>query len=561
MSQVSKSTGGFLLANTSLVRAGSKSHTNLLDRPISQAHLDALNGIQATGWRVNTFNLDVAGEIWINDLGLAGVSETLPMPVPARCDKATWATMGTEEQRRHRAKQSAAHAHNRTSAGKLSALLETMSTATTLRDEEVFYYPHSLDFRGRIYPVASGTLSPQGNDFAKGLLMFSEGKPLGDDGEFWLCVRAANCAGQDKLSLVDRVAWIKAHADDVTQSAASPTTHRWWCHKDRDEPWGLLATCYELVQAWELYQSALFVSHLPVPLDGSCSGIQHLSAMGLDPVGARATNLCANLPRQDIYADVAALVKQAVKVDVSDGIVEAPYWVTRVDRSTVKRAVMTTPYGVSSRGIQQQLVVDGFCQDAEPAERTALSGYLRDKLQDALAATVVSAKDIMGWLQDTSSALADAQIAFEWTTPVGTRCRQAYYQDDTRQVRTIAGQVVLASPVTEGALLKSKAASASAPNVIHSYDAAHMALTVNAGLDAGIGSWAMIHDSFGTHACQTSRLAATLREEFIAMYAKDWLAVIRDDVVSYAPHVKLPDLPSRGTFDLTQVRDSEFFFA
>jgi DNA-directed RNA polymerase len=41
-----------------------------------------------------------------------------------------------------------------------------------------------------------------------------------------------------------------------------------------------------------------FVSHLPVPLDGSCNGLQHLAAMGRDVVGAQATNIVpAEVPR------------------------------------------------------------------------------------------------------------------------------------------------------------------------------------------------------------------------------------------------------------------------
>ena len=551
-------TGGYLLDQTPLVRADPRAHTNYLDKPISPLHLDALNAIQATPWRINSFILDVASEIWTNGLGLAGIGQTVKQAVPARKGEAEWAGMSDKEKIAHRVLQGAAHSYNNTAEGKLSAFLETLTTATELRDQPSFYYPHSLDFRGRMYPVQSGGLSPQGNDLSKGLLMFSEGKPLGEDGEFWLRVRAANCAGFDKVSLLSRNEWVDRHKEDIIRSASDPLGHTWW--STQPEPWCLLATCLELSAAWGLHQSSEFISHLSIPLDGSCSGIQHLSAMGLDPVGAQATNLCGGA-RQDIYQDVAALVIAAVEEDALDGLVEALYWQTRVTRATVKRAVMTTPYGVSSRGIQQQLVLDGFCADAPPGDRMALSGYLRDKLTDALAATVVGARTIMGWLQEVAANLADAEVAFQWTTPVGTRIRQAYYADEITRVETLAGRFVLASSSTEGSLLKTKAASASAPNVVHSFDAAHMVLTVNAGNAIGISAWSMIHDSFGAHACSTTRLAAILREEFVQMYQTDWLGEIAKEVQSYAPHVKIPPNPDRGSFDLNRVRDSEFFFA
>ena len=46
------------------------------------------------------------------------------------------------------------------------------------------------------------------------------------------------------------------------------------------------------------------ISHLPISMDGSCNGYQHLSAMGLDPIGGRATNLMPFDDPEDIYQRV-----------------------------------------------------------------------------------------------------------------------------------------------------------------------------------------------------------------------------------------------------------------
>jgi len=50
------------------------------------------------------------------------------------------------------------------------------------------------------------------------------------------------------------------------------------------------------------------ISHLPVTMDGSCNGYQHLSAMGLDPIVGRATNLMGFDDLEDIYQRVSDLV-------------------------------------------------------------------------------------------------------------------------------------------------------------------------------------------------------------------------------------------------------------
>src|ERR1019366_7718645 len=71
-------------------------------------------------------------------------------------------------------------------------LLKTLSTARTLREESRVYFPYSLDFRGRMYPIAN-YLTPQGDDLSRSLLKFAEGKVLDQDGITWLAIHGANC--------------------------------------------------------------------------------------------------------------------------------------------------------------------------------------------------------------------------------------------------------------------------------------------------------------------------------------------------------------------------------
>ena len=46
---------------------------------------------------------------------------------------------------------------------------------------ETLYFPHSLDFRGRAYPLPPH-LSHLGADVCRGLMRFADAKPLGDRG-------------------------------------------------------------------------------------------------------------------------------------------------------------------------------------------------------------------------------------------------------------------------------------------------------------------------------------------------------------------------------------------
>lgn len=49
--------------------------------------------------------------------------------------------------------------------------------AQSFKNVDVLYFPHNLDFRGRVYPIPPH-LNHMGADLARGILEFAEGKPL-----------------------------------------------------------------------------------------------------------------------------------------------------------------------------------------------------------------------------------------------------------------------------------------------------------------------------------------------------------------------------------------------
>lgn len=559
-----KSTGGYLTNTMPLVRANLHSHTGQLDQPVSDADLKALNAVQDTPWRINTFILDVMMRAWLENIRLPGVSKAITKDVPERMDDAIWKAMPVEDRKAHLKVRGELHSFNASANGRERALLDYLGVADEMRDQPSIYFPHNRCFRGRMHPMITCGPHPQANDMGKSLLMFASGLPLGPEGLYWLLVRAANCAGQDKLPLDERVMWAIDHKEDIRAAAADPFASHWWRNEDVDEPWGLLATAHELRMAWSLPTPADFVSHLPVPLDGTCNGLQHLSAMGLDPVGARATNLTSTGPRQDIYLEVAAVVRQLVEKDILEGHPVASVWLGKLDgakgRKLVKRAVMTTPYGVTDRGIRDQIINDGHVKDIDGVSGEA-ADYIRDKIVEALGTSVGSARAIMAWLQTAAERLGKAGLPFDWTTPTGSKVRQAYHLTVDNRVKTLCGQVRLVHEDQEIGLNPRKQALGAAPNYIHSFDASHLSLTVQRAHDEGIRSFAMIHDSYGTHARNTGQLSRVLREAFVAIYSTDQLARTAAEITLAAPHVELPPLPARGTFNIREVLFAPFFFS
>ena len=92
------------------------------------------------------------------------------------------------------------HKENVRESSKRFLTQKTLWMAEIFAEEEKFYMPYTLDFRGRVY--AQPHFNPQGHDLMKGLLEFGVEKPLGDwVGVDRLAIHGANLFGYDKVDL------------------------------------------------------------------------------------------------------------------------------------------------------------------------------------------------------------------------------------------------------------------------------------------------------------------------------------------------------------------------
>jgi DNA-directed RNA polymerase len=187
----------------------------------------------------------------------------------------------------------------------------------------------------------------------------------------------------------------------------------------------------------------------------------------------------------------------------------------------------------------QQLLEEGFTEGMGE-ESAPAANYLKDLIIPALTEAVGSAKQIMAWLQAAAEALAKHDIPFRWQTPTGNTVEQAYWDLVEHRVQSLVGQTTLYREAPSSGLRRRKQCLAAAPNVIHSWDAAHLCRTVNACTKVGLLDFAVVHDSFGVHAADTARLGDILRDEFAKMYETNWLQEIEDYVREYAPQAQIP---------------------
>lgn len=133
-----------------------------------------------------------------------------------------------------------------------------------MREEDEFYYPHNLDFRGRAYPMHPH-LSHLGSDLCRGVLEYAEGRPLGKSGLCWLKIHLANKygGGIEKLSHEGKLAFVENQLFDIFDSAANPVDGNYWW-TNAEDPFQCLAACMDLSDALRSPSPYHAVCHLPI---------------------------------------------------------------------------------------------------------------------------------------------------------------------------------------------------------------------------------------------------------------------------------------------------------
>lgn len=551
---------------------------------------DAINSVQSTAWKINDQVYAVLRHVWDNGVALGGLPahEDAPLPFCPKCNGVVDAAKKNhqcfeEDKETHttwRRATARVHYGNVKRKSKLMQVAKVMMLAEKFLDEPAIYFPMQYDFRGRMYAMPM-FLNPQGADHAKGLLTFAKGKPINDErAAGWLMIHGANVFGQDKVSLDERIQWTADHTDEIMRVASDPMAHTFWC--DADKPWQFLAFCFDYASFQN--QGYGYVSSLPVALDGSCNGLQHFSAMLRDPVGGKAVNLLPCEKPNDIYQEVCNVVIAkltamcpvdttgdfSVHTDKLDEARMACQWLDlKPNRALTKRPVMVLPYGGTIFSCREYVLDWLDDQPSHPfgeGTQKAVS-FMAKLVWNSITEVVVAARQAMDWLQKAARVAANEGLPVTWTTPDGFHVLQAYPEMESRRIDTKLGEGVIQLSLSQetGQLDKRRQASGISPNYVHSMDATALRLYVCTARDNGLGSFAVIHDSFGTTAADTDVSIACLREAFVSMYLdENHLSNLRESLVAMLPEDKLADLPEvprMGTLDLEQVRNADYFFA
>ena len=442
--------------------------------------------------------------------------------------------------------------------GRKVSLLSKCRELVRFKDEVAMYFPTFIDWRGRMY--FRSTIHPQLNDAVKGCLEFAEGKRLGTTGLYWLKVHVANCCGYDKHDPDIKVKWCEDNWAMIKHFIDNPFDI------DAPEPdtaFTLLQAAFALRDAYELDNPEDYICHVPVAMDATCSGLQHLSALTRDEVGGKFTNLVDSGTDQkaDIYLQVGKTAQEAKAVFIDDVVVGKFWDTTEITRSMSKKPVMTYVYGSTLLSTMDSIALDMASMGLEPIKDKAgkivytlnkLAIPVAKALRKGVEDTVPRCAEIMKYLQTVCRRSKTQHM--QWVTPVGTPVvNWSENQVSKRLFIRSMGVISIVMKYGDGTYNVRAATQGVVPNFVHSMDSCHLCMTLN---DFS-GQVIPIHDSFGTHPSDVPELHKSLRKTFVELYSQykieDLLEVNNIDLEEYP-------VPSQGSLDIQDVNDSRFMF-
>jgi DNA-directed RNA polymerase len=453
----------------------------------------------------------------------------------------------------------------------------TVTKATKLAEVDEFFFALDMDYRGRIYYVES-YMNFQGSDLARGLLRFSERRYVTPEGLRWMKIHTACSFNEsfsrnsipdwctadyqahldaeglddisvDKMTLRDRELWVDNNLELIYRTALTKTLH------DCEKPVSFLSCCIELLNYKE--SGGHYFSNLPIPIDGSNNGWQHLGAISKDVRTGELVGLVPVGIQNDFYVQTAKKLIEITKDPERKAILNTMP-MKKIRKGISKRGSMTRAYSAGAQKIAENMYND--CKQAGYVKQYGITevhckGFARD-LVKAIEEVCSGPLKTMKFLQRLAQSKIESGYGFiKWTTPSGFPviyvCNH-FRSEKQRGTISGIGQINHVAKVQTDAPDIRGFMCGISPNYIHSQDASHMSLVIN-GFDGAFGA---VHDSFSTHADMVDELCRLTKNVFVEMYDEpNYFDVIESRLEARS------EQPALGNLDINDVKKSDYFFA
>ena len=519
--------------------------------------------------------------------------------------------------------------------------------AEYLKDAKVFYQYLEADYRGRLY-YTEPFLTFQGSDLARGIMRFEHGKPMTDEGLQWLAIHTASsfnmsykideipewCSADyktylksesldnisvDKMVLEDRIEWCNQYMDTLVEAGKNAEFS-----EDAEKPVSFLAACVE----WYDYHKAvterrIHYTRLPIPIDGSNNGWQHLGAISKDKKTGKLVGLVPVQIQQDFYVQTG---KEMIELNTDERIagILAEMPMKSIRKGISKRGSMTRAYSAGAGKIAENMFFD--CESADYHETYGIT----PKDCGKLAKTLVKAIDIvcpgplqtMNYLQELAAfQLGRHELEGPGTIDTFKKIRGQHWILNEKFKRAESDDD--AEQLTDEEIEEFNKLSLELKKykykLVYGNNATYIEWDTPSGFDVKYTNWIMrddktrgtiagkqynhvakvetdkpdirgfmcgispnfihsmdashmalviddwngdfgaVHDSFSTHACDVDNLLALTKSVFIDIYDEDNYFDIIRDKITKSTDDV--EQPVLGQLNIKEIEDSDYFFA
>lgn len=433
--------------------------------------------------------------------------------------------------------------------GRLDLQENILGLARLFADLSKFYLPTRIDNRGRMVCV-SEYLNYQSTELAKSLLLFSKGEKLMKRDKVaidYFKAYGANCYGNklDKKSWVDRSKWIEANEQDIINFDNGKLIEK------ADNKLLFIAFCIEYnkwLKSYNNIETSYFETHLPIQLDATCNGYQHLSLLISDHDMAQELNLTTS-NKQDIPKDYYSfmVIKLMDLFKYKSTLTDIPeedsncykrLFKIILNRKTIKQAIMTTPYNVSTVQMINYLKehFDKLSDSKFNYNPYSLEYVYKEDcnvilchkdltlialgLKEVLEQNFPKLKLLITYLKNIARIFTKAGMIITWKSSSGLLVSQSYIESKEIKLRPFSyNKSTFSLKVSTDKINAKKQIRSLMPNLIHSLDAAALSLLVHNLKE--VNNFYAIHDCFAVTANNIDILITRLKYVYIKIYTED----------------------------------------
>ena len=440
------------------------------------------------------------------------------------------------------------------------------------------YFPVRLDNRTRVY-VDTEYFNYQSTDLAKALLLFSNYDYIYKHDDIAIKYFKSFGAvlfggGNSRKSLNKRVDWVDANSEELLNFMNNDIISR---AKDKAS---FVSFCFEykrFISFMNDMNRSKFETRLPIQIDASCNGYQHLSLLTRDKKGLKYLNLnksSFNDDPHDLYSLIVSKIRELISIDLdkgnysSESVKESLIKILSINftREELKNSIMTFAYNARSRTMAYYLsdkmdakIIEGKIPNPDKnGEMKSVSQklfYLPHSSNGVEKVNGLDWKELcliisylkravgeyipkMNELNNYMKTLVDICVKFgiplPRKLPTGAIINESYIESKIQKSTPIAflnkTKYTFKVPIIDenGNIVysKRKMSTAIMPNVVHSLDASAIALlldflksSTNDFDTNNINNIYTVHDCFAMTSNNIKRLVECLKNTYIKIYS------------------------------------------